>query len=284
MRRSWRRRQPRNAGSGRRSPGSGGHRRPPPCRAPAPARVSARRWPGHEPRQSRRALARDGPTPGVGSALGVLRSLAGLLEAVLLALDHAGVAGEETALLQLGPQLDVELDQGPGDAVAQRAGLPGDTAAVEAGDDVVALQRVGDPQRLGDDAAVGRVGEVVLERATVQLERAGPLDQTYPCHRLLAAAGATGELRGNCHSSPPIALLYCCLAPESGPTSRVLGRWAACGWVWPSASTTYHSRLMSCGRGENVRWLARGMRATPWVIRGMVGDTASVTTPVTPNA
>src|SRR5438093_7354590 len=31
--------------------------------------------------------------------------------------------------------------------------------------------------------------------------------------------------------------------------------------VWPSASTTYQVRLMSCGRGENVRWRATGMRA-----------------------
>src|SRR4029450_4183121 len=89
--------------------------------------------------------------PAAASALGVLGSLAGLLEPVLLALALAGVAGEEAALLQLGPQLDVEVDQGPGDGVAQGAGLAGDPAAVEVGEHVVALEGVGDPKRLGDE-------------------------------------------------------------------------------------------------------------------------------------
>ena len=51
-------------------------------------------------------------------------------------------AGEEATLLQLGPQLDVEVDQGPGDGVAQGAGLAGDPAAVEVGEHVVALEGV----------------------------------------------------------------------------------------------------------------------------------------------
>src|SRR4029453_7342054 len=128
------------------------------------------------------------------SALGVLGRLAGLLEPVLLALDLAGVAGEEATLLQLGPQLLVEVDQGPGDGVAQGAGLAGDPAAVAVGEHVVALEGVGDPRRLGDEPAVGRVGEVVLEGAAVELERARALDQPYPDHGLLAAAGAPAQL------------------------------------------------------------------------------------------
>src|SRR5215212_10434053 len=145
-----------------------------------------------------------GTLPAAASALGVLGGLAGLLEPVLLALDLAGVAGEEATLLQLGPQLDVEVDQGPGDGVAQGAGLAGDPAAVEVGEHVVALEGVADPQRLGDEPAVGRVGEVVLERAAVELERACPLDQPYPANGLLAAAGAPGQL---CWSSQRGVLL-----------------------------------------------------------------------------
>src|SRR3954447_12092406 len=58
-----------------------------------------------------------------GSALGVLRGLAGLLEAVLLGLLLAGIASEEAGLLQRCAQLGIELDQRAGDAHAQRAGL-----------------------------------------------------------------------------------------------------------------------------------------------------------------
>src|SRR5919198_122820 len=140
----------------------------------------------------------------VALALGVLGRLAGLLEPVLLALDHARVAGQKAALLQLGAQLHVELNQRAGDSVAQRARLPGHPAAVQAGDDVVALEGVGDPQRLSDHAAVGRVGKVVVEGPAVQLERPGALDQSDPGHGLLAPAGAAGELRRSGQLDPPI--------------------------------------------------------------------------------
>ena len=93
---------------------------------------------------------RSGIDAARGSALGVLRSLAGLLEAVLLRLLLARVAGEEAGLLERGPQLGVELDEGTGDAEAQRAGLAGDAATVERGVDVVGLGGLGEPQRLGE--------------------------------------------------------------------------------------------------------------------------------------
>src|SRR5687768_4862434 len=116
----------------------------------------------------------------VASALGVLRRLAGLLEAVLLALRLPRVAGEEAALLQLGAEFLVQVDQGTRDAVPQGAGLAGDAATGERGDRVVALEGVGDPQRLGDEPAVGRVGEVVLQRPAVQPEGAGARQEPDP--------------------------------------------------------------------------------------------------------
>ena len=56
-------------------------------------------------------------------ALGPLRGLAGLLQAGLLALDHAGVAGEEALALERHAQLGVGLDERAGDAVPRGAGL-----------------------------------------------------------------------------------------------------------------------------------------------------------------
>ena len=55
--------------------------------------------------------------------LGVLRSLPCLLEPVLLRFLLTGVAREEAGLLQRGPQLRVDLDQGPGDAEPEGTGL-----------------------------------------------------------------------------------------------------------------------------------------------------------------
>ena len=55
-------------------------------------------------------------------ALRELERLARLGAAVLLALDHAGVAGEEAALLEDAPQLRLEIGQRLGDAVTDRAG------------------------------------------------------------------------------------------------------------------------------------------------------------------
>ena len=74
------------------------------ARAPGRARRSARRWRRRGCRRCRTA------GPRTRLALGVLRGLAGLLQAVLLALLLAGVAGEQPGLLQGGAQLGVELD------------------------------------------------------------------------------------------------------------------------------------------------------------------------------
>src|SRR3954470_24557169 len=62
-------------------------------------------------------------------SLAVLEAFARSLLTVLLAFLDARVAGQEARLLQPLPQVDVELDQRPGDAQAQRPGVAGDAAA-----------------------------------------------------------------------------------------------------------------------------------------------------------
>src|SRR3954470_18765095 len=143
----------------------------------------------------RSALARP-RTPSVpkrrpkscGSALGVLRSLAGLLEPVLLALLDPGVTGEEAGLLESRTVLALDLDEGAGDGQAQRAGLTRDAATLEEADDVVLLALLQGHERLTDELLVHLVGEVLLQGAAVELELAGAGEQTYPDDGLLAAA------------------------------------------------------------------------------------------------
>ena len=75
-------------------------------------------------------------------ALGELGSATGLLEAVLLALDDAGVAGEETSALEVGAVV-ASLEKGAGNAQTQGTGLTGDAATIAQGDDVEGAEGVG---------------------------------------------------------------------------------------------------------------------------------------------
>src|SRR4029453_13722268 len=74
-----------------------------------------------------------------GSALGELLRLAGLDEAVLLALLLPRIAGGEAGLFHNNPLVRVEPRQRASDRHAQRAGLPGHATAVDRRVDVVRL-------------------------------------------------------------------------------------------------------------------------------------------------
>src|SRR4051794_24699012 len=71
------------------------------------------------------------PRPSAPLALGELRTLARLLQTRLLALLGPRVARQEAAALELTAEVGVGLQQGARDAVAKRAGLRRDAAAVQ---------------------------------------------------------------------------------------------------------------------------------------------------------
>src|SRR5918995_5647427 len=81
------------------------------------------------------------------SALGELGRFACLVEAGLLALDLAGVAGQEALTLEHGAKLRIGLDERPGDPVADRARLTGRAAALHPPAQVVCGLGTGDLQR-----------------------------------------------------------------------------------------------------------------------------------------
>ena len=62
-----------------------------------------------------------------------------------------------------GAQFRLVVGQRLGEAVAHRAGLAGQAAARHRGDDVVLADAVGDLQRLLEDHAQHRAGEIDLE-------------------------------------------------------------------------------------------------------------------------
>src|SRR5579859_2856411 len=103
-------------------------------------------FPGKCPRNGRPDPTFPGKSRTFGwLALRVLRSLAGPLQAGLLALLLARVAGEEAGLLEDRAELRVALQQRPGQAVGDRAGLAGLAAADDLDAGVVALG-VGHPE------------------------------------------------------------------------------------------------------------------------------------------
>src|SRR4051794_13262313 len=110
------------------------------------------------PKSMRTAWTRVRAAPQL--ALAELRPLAGLLQPGLLALLDARVAREEAAALELAAQVRIGLQQRARDAVAQRAGLGADAAAVDPDDDVHAVLVADGLQRLADVAAQRGAREV----------------------------------------------------------------------------------------------------------------------------
>src|ERR1019366_7283336 len=123
--------------------------------------------PGGSPCRRPKFSSRDGDTPSlpkqqktppdwtsgawkfpVRSTFRELETFARARLAVFLALFHARIAREEALGLQRPPQVRVELQQRPGDAVPHRAGLAVRPAAADVDARVECFRRAGQSQRL----------------------------------------------------------------------------------------------------------------------------------------
>ena len=123
--------------------------------------------------------------------LGELGGAAGGLQTVFLALLHSGVAGQQASGLQDGAVLLVDQEQSAGNAVADGAGLAGDAAAGDGGDDVHLAQLLGGDQGLADQQLQGLQTEVIVDVTAVDGDGAGAvLEQMDAGHGGLPAAGA----------------------------------------------------------------------------------------------
>src|SRR6201999_1069510 len=113
------------------------------------------------------------------------------------ALLDTRVARQEAAALELGTKVRIGLEQRAGDAVAQRAGLGGDTAAVHRGDDVHARLVADRLERLADRALQRLAREERLERLAVDDVLAGAgLERDARDGRLALARGAVAGAGG----------------------------------------------------------------------------------------
>ncbi len=125
-------------------------------------------------------------------ALRELEAAAGFHAAVLLALHHAAVAGEEAALLEDAAQLGLVIRERLGNAVANRAGLAGQPAARDGRTDVELAQAVGGGERLLQKHLQDGTGKVLLETLVVDDDLAGAGLDPDARDGVLALAGRVG--------------------------------------------------------------------------------------------
>src|SRR5216683_273865 len=136
-------------------------------------------------------LSQLGP-PRETLALRVLRRLARLLQAVLLALLDPRVPGQEASLLEERAVVHVDQLERPRDPQPQGARLAGDAAARYACDDVEAVLRAEGHERLVDELLVNLVREIAIEGAAVDLPLPRARHDADPRDRFLAAASTRG--------------------------------------------------------------------------------------------
>ena len=132
-----------------------------------------------------------GHIPSKISALAELRRTTGSLQAVLLALLHTRIAGEEASLLNRGTQLLVGLDQRAGDAVTDRGGLTVYAASIHLTKNIETTGGLGQGQGLTYGHLQRLYAKVVINIALVDSYIAFAGHQTHAGNGLLAPANGT---------------------------------------------------------------------------------------------
>ena len=118
-------------------------------------------------------------------SLAELRSATSGFEAVLLALLHSGVAGQETGLLQNGTHLIAVLQQRTGNTVTDSAGLAGNAAACYGADNIKLTQGIGEGHGLTNDQLQGLQTKVIVDVTAVDGDAAGAVgEQVHAGHGL----------------------------------------------------------------------------------------------------
>ena len=123
-------------------------------------------------------------------SLAELRCATCSLEAVLLALLHTRIAGQEACLLQSSAVLIALLQQGAAQAVADSASLAGNTAAGNADDDVILALEAQQDQRRADDQLQGLQTEVVVDVTVVDGDLASALVDAHAGNGILTTTSA----------------------------------------------------------------------------------------------
>ena len=180
-----------------------------------------------------------------------LRAAAGAVQAGLLAFFHAGVAGQEVLLAELGVEVAVVPHQGAGDALHAGAGLAGAAAAVDANDHVDAVAHAAVLERRDDRVAILLDRKIVFQLALVDRELAAAGANSHAGDRGFAATGSEGVddffvrlgidcvMRLRCQLDSVDVLRQCIACGQvdyvtSRPVPAAPGCWAWCGCSAPA--------------------------------------------------
>jgi len=120
----------------------------------------------------------------------VLEAFARAGLAVLLALAHARIAGQQALGPQNRPEIGIQGEQSARDAVADSAGLTVESAAVDRDLRVIFVRHTGRCQRLSGCGAHGFYREIVFEGPAVDNDLAGAAGKANAGDGGLAAACA----------------------------------------------------------------------------------------------
>src|SRR5882724_9559074 len=120
-------------------------------------------------------------------ALGELRTATRLATADFLAFDFTRIAGDESGFAQRRPQGLVVSHERASNAVANRTGLPGDSAALDMRFDIEFPIELYRAERLLHDHSAGLSAEELSESPAIDRYLARALTQINPSARRLAA-------------------------------------------------------------------------------------------------
>ena len=123
-----------------------------------------------------------------GSALGELEALAGAGATGLFAFLHAGIAGQESFLLERQAERFVDFEKGAAEREAKGTGLTIDAATGGFHQDIIAVNRIGDFQRTEDLVLKRDAAEVIGEITAIDLDSSAAGLHANACDRGFAAS------------------------------------------------------------------------------------------------
>ena len=103
---------------------------------------------------------------------------------------HTRIAAQEACSLQSSAVVGVSLQQSASETMTDSAGLTGDTAACNVGDDVELTGGAGNAEGLVDDELQGLETEVIVDGTAVDGDLTAAGIQANASDGLLSAAGA----------------------------------------------------------------------------------------------
>src|SRR3989338_7424250 len=128
------------------------------------------------------------------STFRVLRSLACLVVAVLLALDRTRVTRDKTVFFKRGTKIGTGLHKGAGDSMTNRTRLTGDTPALHIHFDIKIPQGVGHLERLEHDHSGRFAAKIVFQASIIDQDVALAFFQINPGYGSLPSPGRTKYL------------------------------------------------------------------------------------------